>query len=1093
MLHFILGRAKSGKTSYIQSLISKRAENNLKTYFLVPEQATFQNEKKLCSILPPNSYNTSVTGFRQLSEAIFSLYGKNGKKEGGDVEKLLIMSSAAGILSSELSFYKKYPANVPFLQELIALYDELANSGTSPCDLSLFSLKQQDGILKTKTHELSLILDLYEQLYSESYSSEGEEYARCAHLINKNSSYFKDFNIFIDDFVSFTYPQRLILQALINSCSDVYIALNAQKCEDEAFASACETMRLLKQHCCKNDIPFEETVLNESFINENLKPLECAAARLYAEDEGKKCSNLYTISAKNPTEELESCASIIKKLVRQKNFRFKDFAIFIPDFEKYAPLMENVFKRYEVPFFSDELSSKDFSPLVSGVAAAAKTAAGIRDFDLTDLAFSPINGIDVMDAGDFLNYCYVWSLSLKDQLSEFKNNPQGIKENFTDKDREQLAGIENTRKNLAEPIIRLKAAFSKGSLKDSAKGIYSYLQECNAVKNIFSIAAKMDDAEREEFLSEQNQVWEKLCDILDLFVKLSPSVKISSAQFAEILTMAVSSIKVSTIPKALDLVDIGSPKRMRTDEPKCVFILGTSMGSFPQTASENHILNDHDRCLMIENSLLVTDLYSEELLERAVCYRCLTAASDFVFVSICRNDSKGEEMVPSFVFSMCRKLSSHSSITPDSLFLIESPLSLRDQLAKSIGENNSVSAAIKSASEECLSSKDIARIENARGKITHKIENRELAQKLFGKNMLLSPSQVECFYSCKYKYFLKYGLKLKPLLKAKLDNMQTGTLIHHLLQFILEKYGKTIDESRLPEIEKDLLEETDNYIKSRITDSSSVSSRERYNFYSIARWVLELIKYLALELGQSKFTPQFFEMPIKEGEMVEPVKLKSRFKEVSVFGVVDRVDTAQIDGKNYVRIIDYKSGSKDFLLGDVMEGLNMQMLIYLFSIWENGKACFHDPIPAGILYQPSLGKYVNAGRNEKLKAQSEHNKGFKMNGLLLNDLKALEGMDKNLNGEFIPFKGSKDKGDWTFSIEEFKILKNLVEKKLIDMAESLSDGDISDLPAKKKNILHCEYCDYYSICSHRKDGEGKEIADIKKEEFLKEAEEYVKD
>ena len=1109
MLHFVLGHAKSGKTTFLYNELKQRAKDNLCSFLLVPEQATFQNEKKLSEIIPKNSFNTSVTGFSQLSELVFSLYGGKRKKAGGDIEKLLIMSSSAKELAGELNFYTKYHASVPFLEELIALYDELSNSGTTPTDLASFSFMQEDKILKEKTQELSMIFDSYENLYKENYTTEADRYKECSDIIRKNSSYFKNFNIYVDDFIDFTHPQELILESLISCCDDVYISLLAGNREDDAFASALMSKRKLTEYCKKESIDFEDIVLSEDYINPGLKEIKQASSRLYLRGNEGKDENLYTVLAKNPTEELEECAAIIKRFVREKGMRYKDFAIFTPDFEVYAPLMENVFKRYDVPYFADEMTSKDFSPLASLIITASKIASSAKDYDLTDLAFSPLTGIEPVAAGEFINYCYVWSLSLKQQLSKFTNNPEGIKESFTEIEEERLKLIEETRKKLAEPILKLKEAFSKKNLKDAAEGLYRYIEICGALKNLTALAEYMEEAQREEFISQQNQIWEKVCDILDLFSKLSESVEVTPAQISELTAMAISSIKVATIPRSLDLVDVGSPKRMRVESPRCVFILGTSLGHFPEAGSQSRLLNDHDRRVMREGSLLISDISSAELLERAVCCRCLTSSDEMLFVSLCKNDSKGEEVVPSPVFEMCREISANETIYPTALELIESPMSLKEQLAKKIRDNDTLSATLQHISKDYLDENDLRNIERAREKVIHRIDKKDTSHMLFGSDMYLSPSQVECFYNCKYKYFLKYGLKLKPVTRAKLDNLQTGTLIHHLLEFALKKFPDIENEDR-DIVASALLKETDSYIKLRIADPSSLLPSQIQSFHNIASWTCMLLTYLSEELSQSDFKPAFFEMPIKRGSDVPPVVLKNNEGEVSVGGIVDRVDTASIEGNNYVRIVDYKSGHKVFSLGDVLKGLNMQMLIYLFSIWENGKNELGNTIPAGILYQPALGKYVSAPRNDEEAAEKEHRKIYKMNGILLKQREVLAAMEKDLSGKFIPYeeeelkpankkdpdkksRKQKKNDECTFTIDELLKLRALVEKKIVSMADDLHEGKIEDVPSQKGGISHCDYCEYSSLCSHRKEDAVNEIEDISKEEFLKEAEKYVED
>lgn len=88
---------------------------------------------------------------------------------------------------------------------------------------------------------------------------------------------------------------------------------------------------------------------------------------------------------------------------------------------------------------------------------------------------------------------------------------------------------------------------------------------------------------------------------------------------------------------------------------------------------------------------------------------------------------------------------------------------------------------------------------------------------------------------------------------------------------------------------------------------------------------------------------------------------------------MDRVDLAEIDGEPYVRVIDYKSSGKPFDVSDVLNGLNMQMLIYLFTLVSNGKARYGDAIPAGVLYMPAKASAFTAERGKDLSKQGNPN------------------------------------------------------------------------------------------------------------------------
>src|SRR5699024_6260856 len=141
-------------------------------------------------------------------------------------------------------------------------------------------------------------------------------------------------------------------------------------------------------------------------------------------------------------------------------------------------------------------------------------------------------------------------------------------------------------------------------------------------------------------------------------------------------------------------------------------------------------------------------------------------------------------------------------------------------------------------------------------------------------------------------------------------------------------------------------------------------SRLGHLFFKLRRTSKLLCRNIADEFAQSEFEPAFFELPIRfgdgEGKAVEPLEVKlSDGTSAYICGVADRVDLYRHNGKLYVRVIDYKTGSKEFSLDDIAMGLNLQMLLYLFSLWKNGSrkggaldaiAQDSEVLPAGVLY-----------------------------------------------------------------------------------------------------------------------------------------------
>ena len=71
------------------------------------------------------------------------------------------------------------------------------------------------------------------------------------------------------------------------------------------------------------------------------------------------------------------------------------------------------------------------------------------------------------------------------------------------------------------------------------------------------------------------------------------------------------------------------------------------------------------------------------------------------------------------------------------------------------------------------------------------------------------------------------------------------------------------------------------------------------------------------------------------------------------------------NGTRWVRVVDYKTGAKRFDLAELRYGLGLQMLLYLFTLRDEGGKLFGGyPIePAGVLYLPAREKLLNLPRN----------------------------------------------------------------------------------------------------------------------------------
>ena len=208
-------------------------------------------------------------------------------------------------------------------------------------------------------------------------------------------------------------------------------------------------------------------------------------------------------------------------------------------------------------------------------------------------------------------------------------------------------------------------------------------------------------------------------------------------------------------------------------------------------------------------------------------------------------------------------------------------------------------------------------------------------------------------------------------------------------------------------------------------------------------------------------------------------------------GSIDRVDTFEKGNQQYIRVVDYKSGNKSFNLSDIINGLNLQMFVYLFSLSEDKNSKFSG-IPSGVLYMhASRSVFSFDSRREADGAySSKESSSFKMKGIVISDEdgEIAVAMEHELNGNYIPVKMKKS-GELSGSLatlEELGMIHKKINSLILQMGMDLHTGRIERNPIKNKNHKNtCEFCDYSDVCANAKSIENRVTADLTDSEVKK--------
>jgi len=186
-------------------------------------------------------------------------------------------------------------------------------------------------------------------------------------------------------------------------------------------------------------------------------------------------------------------------------------------------------------------------------------------------------------------------------------------------------------------------------------------------------------------------------------------------------------------------------------------------------------------------------------------------------------------------------------------------------------------------------------------------------------------------------------------------------------------------------------------------------------------------------------------------------------------GFVDRVDAWKEDGRNYFRVVDYKTGRKDFDYCDVFNGIGLQMLLYLFALESGGeKILDSNPVSAGVQYFPARAPLMNADNPiTQEEAAQERMKQWKRKGLLLQDSDVLHAMDPDEKLHRLDCDIKKD-GTVTGYVadrEQFHMLRQYVFRTLGKIVDEIASGHVEPNPYTRGTSHNaCSFCPYGSVC-----------------------------
>lgn len=1076
MLKFVFGRASSGKTFTVLNMICKCVEEGKEPILIVPEQFSFESEKAILEMLGDSkAFKVLVLPFTRIYETIGRIKGGICGKVLSGADKFILMSRAIKQVEKDLSLWGKYSSSSAFAEGMIRVTDEFKYNAVSATDLRTVADLQSDSKLVQKLNDTALIIDSYEMLLGTNFVDPSDFMDKLYYLL-EDCDFFKEKEVFFDGFKSFSGQQFKIIDRILSKADNVTFSF-VEDINDNRELSLLSNIRsiedriisIAKSHNVEVDNP--DFLSETRYNNEGLKAFEeCMFTGNFKSDVSMPCVTV--CKAESIFDEVEFATRNIRRIIREKNAKYSDFVIIARDTAPYEDALLISCRRNKVKCFIDKKLPLVSMPVSSVVLSAISFAVNGSVNDIFKFHKSGISVLSSDQISELENYVYIWNLSGRDFLRKWDMNTLGFTDKVAENGEEKLTEINSLREKAITPIAEFKKNF-EGTPKNRATAIIKLLEDINAKDAFNALYDTYKNSGNEEYAEAMLTSYSDFMSVLDSIIDCFPDVAVTSKDFSDALKNSVNVATIGITPQTLDEAIFGMSDRIRPARPKYVFILGANQGVFPKISAPTGLFSNQEFKTLKDSGLDIPDR-TETLAvdEDLLVYSNTCCASDEVYISFTKTLADGSSSSASaFVDEICKNLKVNILNEPDILGDKNLPETLDSALlgyCKSGDFLSGDSKTLKSVLEKTEKAPMLKVIDSDVSASNAKIE-KETAKRLYGNSVFMSPTKFDEYNRCKFMYFCKHALKASKLYPADFNVMQRGTLIHFVLQRIIEIYGKNVSLLSQEEISQNVDKLCEEYLDSVKGFKSVENARTKYLVSNMARSLKYVVNRLKLEFSQSDFEPKECELLIGDGGEIPKIKVDlADGNKLMLGGVIDRLDTY----KGYVRIVDYKSGSRTFRLPDILFGQNMQMLLYLYTVLKSGAYGNH---PAGVLYMGA----------KRIKDGSPADR--RMNGLLVADGDIAYAMDKDNKGEFIP-KFNEDKPSNSYLSEDsFGQVFEFIDKKLRAVGEDIFLGKIDANPIDGIDSPACKYCDFLSVCRISND-KIKKVPKLSNDEVLQEIE-----
>ena len=1074
MIHFLLGSPGTGKTHRIHQDIQAHVTEGEHVFLIVPEQQVYSTEWHILSLLPPNeAKRVTVLSFTRLSDMLSDRYGGRAHTVLSRATRALLMWHNMRELTGLLETYgASAKADASLCTMMLHTADELACNGVLPHELEAVADKLPvDAPLRHKLRDMALVMASYDRLVCEVCGQNpADRLIRAAEQVREHG-FFNGARVYLDSFNGFTAQEFALLKPLFSQADEVTVALcvDGRQGHEVHFETVYDTLRRLTKLATEVGQAYCDEVFDTVYRTHSveLSELERSLWRFDLQPEARAVipederGHIDIVRAANLYDEAQAAALHILELAGS-GIPYGEIAVVVRNAEAWRGVLDAALEQYHIPYFLSERTDLNTLPAARFIICALRCISrGWQTGDVIALCKTGLCGIPLRDMDYFIEYLETWRIRGR-RMTEgpWSMNPDGYSLDLSDRGRIILTTANRVREAIMTPLVALEVKLNAAeTVTDQCRALFEYLCDMKIKEQLSARAEEYLSLGQPREAGELVRLWSYLTEAFASVATVLPDEcdKLSADELAGALSLLFAESDIGSVPARHDCVMVGTADLLRVDNIRASLLLGLNEGDFPCAVSDSGLLTEQDKTALADLGISLDSRAerrsSDELL---YVWRAMTKPSDKLILSYSLTTPDGSPKSPSAAIARVRYLFDYLKVTPfDAAVTQEAAMGYQLPTADEI--------------------------------------SKPRIRAHLGKEIWQSQSRLQTYAGCPYRYFGSHILKLREQGEATFSYDTAGTFVHH----VLEQYVRlAVDDHHHLRPLTD--EETDALVEGIIRDymaslCGDVSRQGRLlhrfdRLHTIARVLVQSIR---AELEQSDFLPVGVEWNISAYDPDGPAPLQlplsptdapneplplpdtastggasestSDAAHILLSGRIDRVDAYRsADGKRvYVRVVDYKNSRHDFSEGAITKDLNVQLLLYLFTLCSPAnRRLFADEnglVPEEVL--PAQALYISP-----LESSEDGSVLPYRSGIIRYDDEVLSAISRGMDATYLPQvfdKNGEATGRGVCTPEHMAELEVTLKEAITSTVAGLYDGILHRTPSTDA----CNYCAQRASCA----------------------------